>query len=60
MINITITWYNISAIACGVFFLIKFLIAVKTERKERYLPEYTSVLYAAIIYYAIWGGIFWW
>ena len=62
MIEIQLTWYNLLAIACGVFFLVEILIAEKTQPKGGYLPDFTSVLYiiAAIVFYAIWGGIFWW
>ena len=62
MIDIQITWYNLLAIAAGIFFLVEIIIAEKTERKGGYLPDLTSVIYiiCAIVFYAIFGGIFWW
>ena len=62
MIEIQITWYNLLAIAVGVFFLVRILIAEKTEPKGGFLPHFTSLIYVigAIVFYAIFGGIFWW
>ena len=62
MIEIQLTWYNLLAIAAGIFFLVEIIIAEKTEPKGGYLPNFTSALYpiAAIVFYAIYGGIFWW
>lgn len=64
MIDIQITWYNLLAFVAGIYFLVEIIIAGKTERKGEYLPlsDLTSVIYiiCAIVFYAIFGGIFWW
>lgn len=62
MIQIQIEWYNLFAILIGIFFIVGIIIAEKNKTNNGYLPDLTSALYliGAIIFYAIFGGIFWW
>lgn len=62
MIQIQIEWYNLFAILIGIFFIVEIIIAEKNKINNGYFPDLTSALYliGAIIFYAIFGGIFWW
>ena len=59
---IQITWYNLFAIIFGICFIAMIISAEKNARKRGFLPDFTSVLIimGAIVFYAIFGGIFWW
>ena len=62
MIQIQIEWYNLFAILIGIYFIVEIIIAEKNKTQNGYFPDLTSMLYliGAIIFYAIFGGIFWW
>lgn len=62
MIQIQIEWYNLFAILIGIYCIVKIIIAEKNKTQTGYFPDLTSALYliGAIIFYAIFGGIFWW
>lgn len=62
MIQIQIEWYNLFAILIGIFFIVEIIIAEKNKTQTCYFPDLTSAFYliGAIIFYAIFGGIFWW
>lgn len=57
---ITLAWYNLVAIVVGIVFIIWF---VKDANEGNY--GYISIggclpLICAVLFYIIWGGIFWW
>lgn len=57
---ITIAWYNVVAIIVGILFVWKFS---KLNTDGRYGIDGIIIglwLACAILFYAIWGGIFWW
>ena len=57
---ITIAWYNVVAIIAGILFVWKFS---KLDPNGRYGIDVIIVgfwLGCAILFYALWGGIFWW
>lgn len=62
---ITIAWYNIVAIIVGLLFSLWFYIEDK-EGSLGAIAEWWAcvkilfILVLAVIFYAIWGGIFWW
>lgn len=57
---ITLTWYNIVAIVAGFIFLWKLS---KLDIGDRYGLDGIVIglwLSCIILFYSIWGGIFWW
>lgn len=64
---ITIAWYNVAAIAVG---LLAVFLIWKEYRDFNNSTGYASginnaihivvILFFAALFYAIWGGIFWW
>ena len=64
---ITIAWYNVVAIAVG---LLAVFLLWKNERSARRSTGYAGglvemfnifiILMLEALFYAIWGGIFWW
>lgn len=74
--TILLTWYNIVAIVMGLLFIIISLVGYVIIEHIKLLdciPDYTlndwkkltrnmylRLLLIALIFYAIWGGIFWW
>lgn len=63
---ITITWYNIVAIVVGIIFLISFARTCIAENETGFLSGLESalerlfIIFITALFYAIWGGIFWW
>ena len=59
---IQIELHNLFAILIGIYFIVEIIIAEKNKTQTGYFPDFTSILYliGAIIFYAIFGGIFWW
>lgn len=56
---ITIEWYNLIAISIGVMFLV--LIVKSAISKDKSLvPAAFFYILSAIIFYLIFGGVFWW
>lgn len=63
---ITIAWYNVVAIVVGVMFVGFFIwlsnrdtgSGIGTALSEMFLGIMGIIL--AVMFYAIWGGIFWW
>lgn len=64
---ITIEWYNVVAIAVG---LLAVFLIWKEERSFRLGTGYARglveafnifvIIVLAVLFYALWGGIFWW
>ena len=64
---ITIAWYNVVAIAVG---LLAVFLIWKEERNGSHSTGYAGgmtevfnifvILVLTVLFYAIWGGIFWW
>ena len=64
---ITIEWYNVVAIAVG---LLAVFLIWKEERNFRLCTGYARglveafnilmIIVLAVLFYALWGGIFWW
>lgn len=57
---ITIAWYNVVAIIAGILFIWEIS---KINPDGRYGIDGIIIgfwLACAILFYAIWGGIFWW
>lgn len=63
---ITLTWYNIVAIVVGIIFLISFARTCISENETGFLGGLGSalegffIIFITALFYAIWGGIFWW
>ena len=63
---ITIAWYNIVAIFVGILFIAAFIYIIYKDVGSGMLAGLAElfwllVLMASIVlFYAIWGGIFWW
>lgn len=59
---IQIELHNLLAILIGIYFIVEIIIAEKNKTQTGYFPDFTSIFYliGSIIFYAIFGGIFWW
>lgn len=57
---ITLAWYNIVAIVVGIAFIIWF-IKDYDEGNSGYIPLGGCLPFiCGVLFYIIWGGIFWW
>ena len=52
---ITIAWYNLVAIVIGIAFIIWFVKDYDERASDGCIP-----LICGVLFYIIWGGIFWW
>ena len=65
MMITTLAWYNVIAIIAGAIFVYVFYVVVK-DRPSGAFQEWLGsmekffVFLLAVIFYAIWGGVFWW
>lgn len=60
---ITISWYNIVAIVAAVLFVIWIFGSFRRERQRGGMLSGLEVLFSiacAIIFFLVFGGIFWW
>lgn len=57
---ITIAWYNIVAILVGIIFIVWFAFDVNEEDNGHFGLGGCLPLLCCILFYIIWGGIFWW
>lgn len=57
---ITLTWYNIVAIIVGIIFLVWIMFEVYQD--EFGYTDFGGCLpfICGVLFYIIWGGIFWW
>lgn len=62
---ITLAWYNVAAIIAGVIFIFWFYVLAKDcslGAFQKWLSFVVKliVILSVVIFYAVWGGIFWW
>lgn len=58
------TWYNIVAVAMGIIFI---LVGDRLNKRDEgfggafsFLIKNMLWIFSVILFYAIWGGVFWW
>lgn len=62
----TIAWYNAAAIFIGVLFIIAFFNIARNDVGDGALEKSSKeiciliLIVSIMVFYAIWGGIFWW
>ena len=65
MMITTLAWYNVIALIVGAFFVNWFYVLAK-DRPFGSFQKWLSamkkliVLLLAVVFYTIWGGVFWW
>ncbi|WP_299230218.1 hypothetical protein [uncultured Bacteroides sp.] len=57
---ITLAWYNLVAIIVGILFLIWLIIIGKEEASFACVFMSIAWLSSFLIFFVLWGGIFWW
>lgn len=65
MMLITLAWYNVIAIIVGAIFVCLFYVVAKGHPSGAFQEwlscmEKLLVFLLAVIFYAVWGGVFWW
>lgn len=56
---ITIAWYNVVAIVAGILFVV-WLNAWGDDSGPAAGVGPAFIVFVAVIFYAVWGGIYWW
>lgn len=54
---ITIAWYNVVAIIVGILWIVRFC---KIVNDDTLGIDIAFAIFVCIVFFAIWGGLFWW